>query len=164
MTNFYRFFFTYKKTKNVCVDRKILEICQSCVESTNFCVCERWNEASWLRQLQKKMKQSSEENAAGITLEFSFRPTYTRRARTRRIRSRIQSRRSAGAFFANFHPAFASPSPVASDQFVERPETVPPFSRAIAIARRGSLPKSMTELRRSLVAVDEFTAPVSFIF
>lgn len=72
---------------------------------------------------------------SGITLKFSSRSTYPWRARTDRVRSRIQSRRSAGAFFADFHRASASPSLVTPPlQSVGR--NPGRFSRAIAIALR----------------------------
>lgn len=83
------------------------------------------------------------ERSGYNSLEFSSRPTW--RARTGRVRSRIQSRRSAGAFFADFHPASASPSLVTSLARFNLSGDPGRVSLAPSPSRYGSLPESMTK-------------------
>lgn len=71
-------------------------------------------------------------------------------------RSRIQSRRSPGAFFANFHPGFASSLPVAFGSIYRATYTISPhfsFAPSPIVSQFASRINDGTG-RRSLVAVD----------
>lgn len=100
-----------------------------------------------------------EENGGYITLSrFYF-------IRAWRARLRIQSRRSPGAFFANFHPGFASSLPVAFGSIYRATYTISPhfsFAPSPIVSQLASRINDGTG-RRPLVAVDNSRFRISFV-
>lgn len=147
----------WKVYENFCwanVDRKISKISQFSVASM-----KSYELALAVEDETVIRKERSGYNS----LEFSSRPTYPWRARTGRVRSRIQSRRSAGVFRgfpSSFRFAFAG-YVARLVQSVGR--SGPRFSRAIAIAPRLAS-RIDDEIRRYPAAVDNSRLRWSFIF